>query len=54
MGPYVARRVLVGTFTVFLISLISFVVITLPPGDFGSALEQQLIRIGGMSREEAA
>lgn len=54
MGAYVARRLLVGTFTAFLISLISFVVITLPPGDFGSALEQQLIRIGGMSREEAA
>lgn len=54
MGAYIARRLLAGVLTVFLISLISFVVITLPPGDFGSALEQQLIRIGGMSREEAS
>ncbi|MEN6369662.1 MAG: ABC transporter permease [Thermotogota bacterium] len=54
MGGYLIKRLLAGALTVLMISFVSFVVITLPPGDFGSALEQQLIRIGGMSREDAA
>ena len=54
MGSYVARRLAAGLLTIFLISFVCFVVISLPPGDFGSALEQQLVRIGGMGREEAA
>ena len=54
MGGYLIKRLLAGALTVLIISFVSFVVITLPPGDFGSALEQQLIRIGGMSREDAA
>ncbi|MEM3433355.1 MAG: ABC transporter permease [Candidatus Methanomethyliaceae archaeon] len=54
MGSYLIRRLFIGIPAVVLISFLSFVVITLPPGDFGSSLEQQLIRIGGMSREQAA
>lgn len=54
MSGYIVKRLLAGALTVLMISFISFIVITLPPGDFGSALEQQLIRIGGMGREEAA
>ena len=34
MLAYIARRLLIAVFTIFMISFLSFVIIELPPGDY--------------------
>lgn len=46
MWQYVARRALYMIFTVWVISLVSFIVIQLPPGDYVSDLVSQMISQG--------
>lgn len=47
MLRYLVRRFLYMVFTVWIISVIAFGVIQLPPGDYVSNLVQQMLRIGG-------
>lgn len=49
---FIFRRVLIGVVTLWTISLISFVIIELPPGDFVSTYIAQLAQVG--STEDAA
>jgi peptide/nickel transport system permease protein len=52
---FIGRRLLLGVFTVFLISVMSFAIIQLPPGDFVDAYIAQLAASGSsVSAEEAA
>jgi len=50
---YILRRLLTAIPLVFAISIACFVVIQLPPGDFGSKYKQDLIDRGGLSEHEA-
>ena len=43
---YTIRRLLSGLVNILVISLVCFIVISLPPGDFASALEYELIQSG--------
>jgi peptide/nickel transport system permease protein len=47
MWQYLLRRFIYMIFTVFVISIISFAVIQLPPGDYVTNLIQQMISAGG-------
>ena len=47
MWRYLIKRSLYMLFTVWVISLISFEVIQLPPGDYVTSLVQQMITITG-------
>ncbi len=47
MWRYLLRRFLYMLFTVWVITIISFVAIQLPPGDFVTNLVQQMISSGG-------
>jgi peptide/nickel transport system permease protein len=47
MWKYVARRFFYMIFTVWVISIITFVVIQLPPGDFVTSLMNQMLEAGG-------
>jgi peptide/nickel transport system permease protein len=47
MWRYLSKRVLTMLFTIWVISVIAFVVIQLPPGDFVTNLVNQMISIGG-------
>jgi len=49
MWRYLLRRFLYMLFTVWVITIISFVVIQLPPGDFVTNLVQQMISAGGQA-----
>jgi peptide/nickel transport system permease protein len=52
---FIARRLLLGIFTIFLISVLAFAIIQLPPGDFVDAYIAQLASSGSsVSAEEAA
>ncbi len=53
MISYVVRRSLVAILVVLGISLVSFIVIQLPPGDFATTYKQQLINQSGMAATEA-
>jgi peptide/nickel transport system permease protein len=53
MVNYLARRLLFALIVLFGISLVSFVVIQLPPGDFATLYKQRLITQGGMKPDEA-
>ena len=46
MGAYIARRVLIMLPTLVLISILAFVVIELPPGDYVSSYVQTLMQAG--------
>jgi peptide/nickel transport system permease protein len=48
---YVARRLGLGVFTVWVISVLTFAIIQLPPGDFGSAY---VARLGGFGADASA
>jgi len=58
MGPvarFVARRLFIGVLTISAISVISFAIIELPPGDFVTSYIAQLSQAGGIgSAEDAA
>jgi peptide/nickel transport system permease protein len=53
MISYIVRRSLVAILVVLGISLVSFIVIQLPPGDFATTYKQQLINQSGMAADEA-
>jgi len=53
MINYIIRRLLFAVVVLIGISFVSFVVIDLPPGDFGTQYEQKLITQAGMSPAEA-
>jgi len=53
MINYLVRRVLFAIVVLIGISMVSFVVIQLPPGDFASMYKQRLINQAGMSATEA-
>lgn len=48
MWKYLLRRTLYAIFTVWVITLISFAVIQLPPGDYVTSLMSQMTRISGV------
>ena len=54
MIAFLTRRLLIGLFTIWLISVLSFAIIQLPPGDFVDAYVAQLAASGSsVSAEEA-
>jgi peptide/nickel transport system permease protein len=53
MINYILRRLLMAIVVLIGISLVSFIVIQLPPGDFGDVYKSRLINQAGMSRVEA-
>jgi peptide/nickel transport system permease protein len=53
MLNYIARRLLFAVVVLIGISLVSFFIIQLPPGDFATAYRQRLINQAGMSADEA-
>lgn len=54
MGKYVLRRVITSIPVLFIISVIVFVVIQLPPGDYMTTIQLQLQSLGGLTEAEAA
>ncbi len=52
MLAYIVRRVLVMIPTLFLISLVTFIVIQLPPGDFFTSLQAEVAATGGGQDKE--
>lgn len=55
MASYILRRILAGLLTIWVASIISFVVIQLPPGDYVTAYVSRLQSMGtAVSTEEAA
>lgn len=53
MINYILRRLLMAVVVLLGISLVAFIVIQLPPGDFAQAYKQRLINQAGMSPTEA-
>jgi peptide/nickel transport system permease protein len=53
MINYILRRILFAIVVLIGISLVSFIVIQLPPGDFATQYKQRLINQAGMSTTEA-
>lgn len=53
MINYILRRLLMAIAVLIGVSMVSFVVIQLPPGDFATMYKQQLINQAGMSATEA-
>jgi peptide/nickel transport system permease protein len=53
MLNYILRRLLMAVVVLIGISLVSFIVIQLPPGDFASVYKQRLINQASMKPEEA-
>ncbi|MGQ9623123.1 MAG: ABC transporter permease [Candidatus Caldatribacteriaceae bacterium] len=54
MKRYILRRILMSIPVLWVISVIVFVVIQLPPGDYMSAVQAQMQSLGGLTEEEAA
>ncbi len=54
MGKYVLRRVITSIPVLFIISVVVFVVIQLPPGDYMTTIQLQLQSLGGLTEAEAA
>ena len=52
MGRYLARRLIYMVITIFAISVVSFIIIQLPPGDFLTNLIYNLERAGTTLAEE--
>ena len=53
MVHYLIRRILFAIVVLLGISIVSFIVIQLPPGDFATVYRERLINQGGMSATEA-
>jgi len=53
MINYILRRLVMAVFVLIMISLVSFIVIQLPPGDFAQNYKRQLINRSGMAEEDA-
>ena len=54
MIAFMARRILLGLFTLWVLSIVSFIVITLPPGDFVDDYVANLIGDAGFGTPAAA
>lgn len=54
MPAYIGRRVLLAIFTVWAISVLSFVIIQLPPGDYVSSYIAQMASMGSVVSDEEA
>src|ERR671925_267016 len=54
MLAYIGRRVLLAVFTVWAISVLSFVIIQLPPGDYVTSYIAQMASTGSVVSEEEA
>src|SRR5246127_4877790 len=54
MLAYIGRRALLAIFTVWAISVLSFVVIQLPPGDYVTSYIAQMATMGSVVTEEEA
>ena len=53
MVNFIIRRLLISLLVIFAISVISFFIIQLPPGDFASTYKQFLLQTGNMTEESA-
>ena len=54
MLAYIGRRVLLAIFTVWAISVLSFIIIQLPPGDYVTSYIAQMASSGSVVSEEEA
>src|SRR2546429_8860842 len=54
MLAYIGRRALLAVFTVWAISVLSFVIIQLPPGDYVTSYIAQMASSGSVVSEEEA
>lgn len=54
MGKYVLRRIVMSVPVLLVISVVVFVVIQLPPGDYMTTIQIQLQSLGGLTEAEAA
>src|SRR5438874_12440150 len=54
MPAYIGRRVLLAVFTVWAISVLSFAIIQLPPGDYVSSYIAQMAAMGSVVSDEEA
>src|SRR5262245_14551998 len=54
MLAYIGRRALLGIFTVWAISVLSFVIIQLPPGDYITSYIAQMASMGSVVSDEEA
>ena len=53
MLNYILRRLFVSLMVIFAISITSFFIIQLPPGDFASNLQAFLLQTGNMTEDQA-
>ncbi len=53
MLQFIAQRLISSIFILIVISMVAFVIIQIPPGDFADVYKQELIALGGTSEEEA-
>jgi peptide/nickel transport system permease protein len=49
---YIIKRIFYSLFTIWLLSLVSFLIIQLPPGDYADTLMDALIQEGGDMNKE--
>src|SRR2546427_12414795 len=54
MLSYIGRRVMLAIFTVWAISILSFAIIQLPPGDFVTSYIAQMASMGSVVTDEEA
>ena len=54
MLSYIARRLAMAVFTIIAISMLSFAIIKLPPGDYVDAYVAQMSASGSQISQEAA
>src|ERR671925_882770 len=54
MLAYIGRRVLLAVFTVWAISVLSFTIIQLPPGDYVTSYIAQMASMGSVVSDEEA
>jgi peptide/nickel transport system permease protein len=53
MLRFIAQRLVSSIFILFVITIVAFTIIQIPPGDFADVYKQELIALGGTSEEEA-
>ncbi len=53
MIRYITQRLLASIATLTVVTIVAFIIIQIPPGDFADAYKQELIALGGASQAEA-
>ena len=53
MLSFITQRLAASIVTLFVITIVAFVIIQIPPGDFADAYKEELIALGGATQEEA-